>query len=90
MCKLIEGITSEPLRLRKGQEDDAPLGRSTVHLRTTVGALDLSDDDFPLVCTFEDFLELLENTVRCDHETTRVFSGFPMLANAWTLFDLGQ
>lgn len=70
VCKLIEGLASEPLKLKTGQEDDAPLGRSTVDLDTTSSALDLSDDDFPLICTFEDFLELLENTVRYDHDIT--------------------
>lgn len=67
-CKLIEGISSETLKIKAAQEEDA-LGSSTADLRTTASALDLDDSNFPLICTFEEFLELLENTVRFVHET---------------------
>ena len=69
VCKLIESITSKSLTMKAAQEDDAALGSSTTDLRTTTSALDLSDGNFPLICTFEDFLELLESTVRFVHET---------------------
>lgn len=62
--RLIEGLTSEPLKRKSAQEADDPLGSSAAGLQATASALSLSDENFPLVCTFDGFLELLENTVR--------------------------
>lgn len=82
ICKLIESLTSESPKQKISQGDDDSLGNLAVDSRPTISALNLSDDDFPLVCTFDDFLELLENTVRCDDKTRRVSSDDFMLANA--------
>jgi len=85
--RLIETLTSQSLNLEALQEDDDPLMSFAESTRTNESALTLSEDSFPLVCTFDRFLELLENTVRYDPTTSRVplskfvFADPPLISN---------
>jgi len=85
--RLIETLTSKSLNLEVLQEDDDPLMSFAEGTRTNDSALTLSDDSYPLVCTFDRFLELLENTVRYDPATSWVplssfvFADAPLFSN---------
>jgi len=85
--RLIETLTSKSLNLEVLQEDDDPLMSFAEGTRTNDSALTLSDDSYPLVCTFDRFLKLLENTVRYDPATSRVsllsfvFADAPLFLN---------
>jgi hypothetical protein len=67
--KLIETLTSKSLSLEQLPEDDK-LASDDTFLDTEEKDLagdtvfTLSDENFPLVCTFDQFLKILENTVR--------------------------
>lgn len=64
--RLIWTLTSKSSKLEILQEADSLFSSLADDSYTGDNALTLSDDSFPLVCTFNRFLELLENTVKYD------------------------
>jgi hypothetical protein len=62
--KLIETLTSKSLNLEQLPDDeDSFLDTDGKDLAGDT-VFTLSDENFPLVCTFDQFLRILENTVR--------------------------
>ena len=62
--KLIETLTSKSLNLEQLPDDeDSFLDTDGKDLAGDT-VFTLSDENFPLVCTFDQFLQILENTVR--------------------------
>lgn len=62
--KLIETLTSKSLKLEQlpdGEDPFLDMGREDLAGNTV---FTLSDENFPLICTFDQFLRILENTVR--------------------------
>ncbi|KAK4694355.1 hypothetical protein P7C71_g3221, partial [Lecanoromycetidae sp. Uapishka_2] len=62
--RLIRTTTSNALSLEPLQGDETDLDTEAVDDGAQQTVLALTDDSFPLVCTFDQFLQLLESTVR--------------------------
>jgi hypothetical protein len=61
--KLIETLTSKSLNLEQLSEEGSFLDTEGDDLAGDT-VFTLSDDSFPLICTFDQFLRVLENTVQ--------------------------
>lgn len=62
--QMIQTLTSKIPELSEVSGVDASLEKSAGGLFTDANALSLRADSFPLITTFDNFLELLENTSR--------------------------
>ena len=62
---------TKSLKMEVLREENEILSNLAEGARTNDSALTLDDDSYPLVCTFDRFLELLENTVRYGHSAIR-------------------
>jgi len=62
--KLIETLTSKSLNLEQLPEDEEPFLDTGEEDLSGDTVFTLSDENFPLICTFDQFLRILENTVR--------------------------
>ncbi|OCL09185.1 hypothetical protein AOQ84DRAFT_221144 [Glonium stellatum] len=62
--KLIETLTSKSLNLEQLPEDEDPFLDTGGDDLAGDTVFTLSDESFPLICTFDQFLRILENTVR--------------------------
>lgn len=64
MKRILETLTSKPYDLEKPQQDDEGFLTPDGGINTKDSVLTLSNNSFPLVCTFDRFIELLENSAR--------------------------
>ena len=62
--RLIEGQMSQTLHLEALENANSDDWSRTTEATTTGDALTLQDEMFPLVSTYSQFLQILENTVR--------------------------
>ena len=69
------------------REENDVLSNLAEGARTKDSALTLDDDSYPLVCTFDHFLELLENTVRYGYGAIR-HPSFNSVSADRTLYEL--
>ena len=61
---MIETLTSKSLKLEQLPEDEDPFLNWGEEDLAGDTVFTLSDENFPLICTFDQFLRILENTAR--------------------------